>query len=260
MAVSTGYAAAPAETERQRVFARVRGRMSPWRLVVASCAITLAAGAIGMTALWVATSGTRSASYPIAGPLLGIEIDVGHGDVEILGGGRSTVHVRRTEHYAYDHGPQERLALEGGVLKIRSVCASLAIGTCSADYSLAIPDNVSVTIRAAHGDVRLLGYHGSAYVTTTRGGIAVDEFCGFVLQATADRGDIDVATACAAEQLELRSERGDVTAVVPPGRYQVDADANGGRATVRGLVAAADAPWRIQALSGSGNVTVEAGS
>src|ERR671914_3002063 len=222
--------------------------MSTWRLVVVASGVALAAAAALMAGLWLAMSGTRSTAYNFAGPLLSIEIDVGRGDVEILGGGRSSVHVRRTERFAYDHAPREQLALEDGVLKIGSECASLVIGTCSADYALAIPDNVAVTIRAAHGDVRLLSYHGSAEVTTTRGGIAVDAFCGFVLHATAGRGDIDVGTACAPERLELRSDRGDVTAVVPPGRYEVDADTNEGRVDVRGVVAADNAPWKIQAL------------
>jgi hypothetical protein len=234
--------------------------MSSWRLLVALCAVALAAAAALMAGLWLATSGTRSTSYDFAGPLLGVEIVVGHGDVEILGGGRSNVHVRRTDRFAFDHAPKEQLALEDGVLKVGSECASLVIGTCSADYALAIPDNVALTIRAAQGDVRLLGYRGSAEVTATRGSIAVDAFCGFVLHATAGRGDIDVGAACAPERLELRSERGDVTAVVPPGRYQVDADTTAGRVAVRGVVAAEDAPWKIQALSGSGDVTVEAGS
>jgi hypothetical protein len=235
--------------------------MSPWRLVVGLSVGALAVAAALMAGLWLITSGTRSTSYPFAGPLLAIEIDVGHGDVEILGGGRSTVHVRRTERYAYDHAPREKLALEGGVLKIGSECASLVIGTCSADYALAIPDNVEVTIRAAHGDVRLRGFRGSAEVTTAGGDIAVDGFCGFVLHATASRGDIDVVANCAPERLELRTDRGDVTAVVPPGPpYQVDADTNAGRATVRGILTVDDAPSKIQALSGEGDVTVEAGS
>jgi hypothetical protein len=256
--MTAGYAAAPAEAERLGAWRRLRSRMSTWRFIVAACGIALAAGAALMTGLWVATSGTRTTSYSFAGPLLGIEIDVGRGDVRILGGGRSNVHVRRTERFAYDQAPRERLALEDGVLKIGSECAALVIGTCSADYAIAIPDNVRVTIRTASGDVRLAGYRGSAQVTASRGGIVVDGFCGFVLQATTGRGDIDVATACAPERLELRSDEGDVTAVVPAGRYEVDADTNEGRVAVRGVIPAEDAPWTIQALSGRGDVTVSA--
>src|SRR5918996_6087016 len=125
-----GYAAAPAETERLGAWARLRSRMSTWRLVVALCAVALAAAAALMAGLWLAMSGTRSTSYAFAGPLLAIEIDVGRGDVEILGGGRSNVHVKRTERFAYDHTPRERLAVENGVLKIGSACASLVIGAC----------------------------------------------------------------------------------------------------------------------------------
>jgi hypothetical protein len=256
--VTAGYAAAPADTERLGACARLRAGMSAWRLLVAVAGVGLAAAAALMAGLWLATSGTRSTSYDFAGPLLGIEIDVGRGNVEILGGGGSNVHVRRTERFAYDHSPREQLALEDGVLKIGSGCASLVVGTCSADYALSIPDNVAVTIRTVDGDVRLSGYRGSAEVTTTRGAIAVDGFCGFVLQATAGRGDIRVRTACAPERLELRSDRGDVTAFVPAGRYEVDADTNEGRVAVRGVVPAEDAPWKIQALSGRGDVTVAA--
>ena len=258
--MNTGYAAAPADTEHRGAWTRLRGGMSTWRLVVVVSSVALAVAAALMAGLWLAMSGTRSTSYAFAGPFLRIEIDVGRGDVEILGGGRSNVHVKRTERFAYDHTPRERLALESGVLKIGSACASLVIGRCSADYALAIPDNVAVTIRATEGDVRLRGYRGSATVTTTRGSIDVSGFCGFVLQATARRGDIDVGTTCAPERLELRSVRGDVTAVVPPGRYEVVADTDEGRVAVRGVVADDGAPWKIQALTGKGDVTVAAGS
>jgi predicted outer membrane lipoprotein len=256
--VTAGYAAAPAETEHLGAWARLRSALSTWRLLVVLAGVALAAAFALMAGLWLATSGKRTTSYDFAGPLLGIEIDVGRGDVEILGGGRSNVHVRRTERFAYDHEPREQLALEDGVLKIGSDCARLVVGTCSADYALTIPDNVAVTIRAADGDVRLRGYRGSAKVTTTRGAIAVEGFCGFALQATAGRGDIRAGTACAPELLELRSDEGDVTAVVPSGRYEIDADTNEGRVAVRGVVAAEDAPWKIQALSGKGDVTVAA--
>jgi hypothetical protein len=232
--------------------------MSTWALIVAASCFALAAAAAAMGVLWLATSGNRSVSYPFSGPLLRIEIEVGSGDVHILGGGRSDVHVRKTERFAYGHSPQERLDLDGGVLKIVSQCASLIVGTCSADYELAVPDNVALTVRATDGDVRLDGYRGSVDVATTRGRIAINRFCGFLLQATARRGNIDVDTDCASERLELRSDSGDVTAVVPGGRYRIDADANDGQVVLRDVVAADDAPWEIQALSGRGDVTIVA--
>jgi hypothetical protein len=258
--VSDWVAAPPEEAAPSRLWARLRARRSHWALLVAGCAGVLVAAALAMAALWLVTSGTRTSSYGFAGPLLGVEIEIGRGDVEILGGGRSDVHVRRTESYAYGHEPRERLALDGGVLRIASDCASLVVGSCSAAYSVAVPDNVPVTVNVAHGDVRLAAYRGSAHLATQGGGISVDAFCGFVLEATAKQGDVDVATACSPERLDLRSDSGDVRAVVPPARYRIDADSSSGRVDVRGLDAADDAPWEIRALSGSGDVSVAAGS
>jgi hypothetical protein len=43
--------------------------------------------------------------------------------------------------------------------------------------------------------------------------------------------------------MELRSRTGDVRATVPPGRYQVDADTDVGRRTVR-VTVTEDAPFR----------------
>ena len=229
-------------------------------LLVALSTLALAAAAAVMGGLWLATSGTRSSSYAFSGPLMGIEIDVGSGDVHVLGGGRSDVHVRKTERSVYGQSPRERLALESGVLKIGSQCASLIVGTCSAKYELSVPDNVALTIRTTDGDVHLEGYRGSANVATTRGRIAINGFCGFLLQAKAGRGDIAVDTQCAPERLDLRSDRGDVTAVVPKGRYRIEADTNDGRVLLSGVIAADDALWEIQALSGSGDVTISARS
>jgi hypothetical protein len=95
---------------------------------------------------------------------------------------------------------------------------------------------------------------------TGGGSITADAFCGFVLEATARGGSIDVSAICSPERLELRTDSGDVAATVPPGRYSIDADSNVGTVAVEGLERAVDAPWTIQALSSSGNVRLKAGS
>jgi hypothetical protein len=60
--------------------------------------------------------------------------------------------------------------------------------------------------------------------------------------------------------MELRSGDGDVRAVVPRGRYRVDAASDVGRQRVRGLTVADDAPFLIQALSTRGSVEVQGGA
>jgi hypothetical protein len=256
--VAADYAASHAEGADTRD--GLRGRLSSWGLLVAASVTVLVAAAAAMAALWASTSDRTSTSYSVPSALLGIEIDVGRGDVEILGGGLDEVQVRRTETSLYGHEPQERKTVVNGVLRIESRCVSLVVGSCTADYRVTVPESVAVTITAERGDIRLTAYRGSAHLVTGAGSITADAFCGFVLQATARGGSIDVSAICSPERLELRTDSGHVAATVPPGRYSIDADSNGGTVAVDGLERAEDAPWTIQALSSSGDVTLEAGS
>jgi DUF4097 and DUF4098 domain-containing protein YvlB len=134
------------------------------------------------------------------------------------------------------------------------------LGSCRASYRLTVPDNVPVEIETSSGAVRLSGVRASVQVSTGSGGVAATGFCGFSLRASSDSGDVGAVTECSADRLELRSRSGDVSAVVPAGRYQVDAQSDSGTSRVRGIAAAADAPFQVQALSTTGDVTVESAS
>jgi hypothetical protein len=235
-------------------------RLSPWGMLVGASVATLAAAAVFMAGLWAATSDRSSTSYVIAGAVLGVEIDVGRGNVEILGGGSDEIEVRRVDRSLFGHEPEEQRRLANGVLRIDSRCAALVVGSCRADYRVTVPESVPLTVSADRGDVRLTAYRGSAQVATADGSITADAFCGFVLQATARGGSIHVAALCSPERLELRTDTGDVAATVPPGRYSIDADTSTGTVALRGLERAENAPWKIQALSNSGDVTVAAGT
>jgi hypothetical protein len=209
-----------------------------------------------MSGLWAATAGSRSTSFIAAAEVLRVEIIVGRGNVELVGGGLDEVRVRRTDHFAYDHSPTEVRTLEDGVARIESSCQDLLIGSCFADYRVTVSDNVPVVVHAPHGNIRLASYRGSAALETSSGNISVTSFCGFVLQATTKSGNVDVDASCSADRLELRSDTGDVTASVPTGRYRVDAATSNGTANVHGVMPADDAPWSIQALSNTGHVNV----
>ena len=106
--------------------------------------------------------------------------------------------------------------------------------------------------------MRIQGLTASARIETGEGAIAVDGFCGFRLSATSGSGDVRGAADCSPDRLELRSGSGDVQAVVPPARYRVDASSDRGSAEVSDdLTVADDAPFAVQAISSSGDVTVE---
>jgi hypothetical protein len=220
----------------------------------------MVAAALALAAWWLLTAETSVASYAVRGSVNGITLDLGAADAEIIGGGdRPEIRVRRTDEFAFGRRAVSRREAMAGELTISSRCPrSAVLHVCSARYRLTVPDNVRVTVRTTSGNVRFNGYRGSAQVDTGSGDVAVTGFCGFALRARAQSGDVGATASCALERLELRSRTGNVRATVPAGRYQVDAVSDDGERTVRGLTAAEDAPFQIQALSSAGDVTVEA--
>jgi Putative adhesin len=243
---------------RQTDLLPARRRPSTWAWLVTGSAVVVAGCALALFAWWLASSRTNVTTYSVRGSVSGITLDLGNADAEIVGGGdRPAVEIRRTDRYAFGRRATGTRRAAGGVLVIGSRCPRTLLDVCSATYRLTVPDNVRVTVRTSSGDVRFTGYRGSADVDTGTGDIAIGGFCGFGLRARAQSGDVSATASCALERLELRSRTGNVRAVVPPGRYQLDADSDVGRRTVRGVTAADDAPFLIQALSSQGDVTVE---
>jgi hypothetical protein len=251
---------APVVTRERRRTVRLPGparRTSPWWWLVAACALILALTGAAMTAWWATTRETRITSYRALGDLSEVRLDVGAADVHVEGGGSGAVEVRRTDRFAFGNAPHERRALAGAVLRVSSRCPDELLRTCRSAYRVTVPDNVAVTVRTSSGRVTITGLRASTRVTTGSGGIAASAFCGFSLRAASESGDVSAAAECSPDRLALRSGSGDVQAALPPGRYQVDASSDSGERRVRGVTVADDAPFAVQALSGSGNVSVE---
>jgi hypothetical protein len=229
-----------------------------WWLVTVS-GVVLVVVAATLAIWWAASRETRTTSYRVLGDLSGIRLDVAGADVEI-DGGASAVEVRRVDRFAYGAPSRERHSVTDGTLTISSRCPDQVIGSCRASYRLAVPDNVPLEIQTQSGSVSLTGVRSSVTVNTGSGAIAATGFCGFQLRATSDSGNVRALAECSADRLELRSRAGDVRAVVPSGRYQNDAQSDSGAVRLRGLTNAPDAPFQIQALSTSGDFTLDADS
>ena len=134
------------------------------------------------------------------------------------------------------------------------------LGSCRASYRLTVPDNVPLEIQTSSGSVRVSGVRASVSVNTGSGAISATGFCGFSLRASSDSGDVSAVSKCSPDRLELRSRSGDVRAVVPPAATRSTRRATPGDAASAGVSDADDAPFLIQALSTSGDVSVEAAS
>jgi hypothetical protein len=251
---------APAAAPTARRSVRLPGparRASPWWWLVAGSALLLIVVALVLVAWWAATRETRTVRFRVVGTLTAIELDLADAPVAITGGANGAVDVRRTEQTAFDHPPKVTRSVSDGVLRISSRCPETLLGTCQSNFRVAVPDNVLVNVRTTSGRVAISGLNGSARVATGSGAVAIAGFCGFTLVVTSASGDISSAADCSPDRMELRSGSGDVHAVVPSGRYRVDANSDAGDERVRGLTVADDASFTVQALSGSGDVTVE---
>ena len=232
-------------------------RMSPWGRVVAISALLVVGGAAALALGALASTRERLVTYPVSGSLQGVVFDLGEGDITVVRGAGSTVQVRRLERYSFGHEALIERAVQGGVFSVRSRCPVTLLGPCSVGYRVVVPDNVALDVRTTGGSVTFRGYRGSARVTTGRGAIAISGYCGNSLDARAGGGDIDLEATCAPPRLSLRSASGSIRAVLPAGRYDLDAESTSGDERVRGVTPTADAPYAVQALSTSGDVSVE---
>jgi hypothetical protein len=238
-----------------RRLAHLRG----WDAAVALSAALLALVALAFVIGWIASSEDEQVGYAASVSVTRVELAVGAGDVTVQGGNGLGVQVRRNDSSAFGRRPTERRQQVGGVLRVQSSCPRVVVGGCSAAYHVSVPGDVAVDVRTGTGRVRYLGFHGSARIQTGSGDVTVDAFCGFGLSVTSHSGRVKTIAACAPKALALASETGDVTAVVPPGRYRIRAASGTGRRRVSGVQPSTSARFGIDLHSRSGSVTVAGG-
>jgi DUF4097 and DUF4098 domain-containing protein YvlB len=224
---------------------------------VLASALALGGVAAVMGVWWAASSERREVSYRVIGTLSAIELDLEDASVEVVGGEAGPIRVTRTEEFAFGRPPRDTHVVREGVLRISSSCPDTVVGTCRAAYRILVGDNVQINVRSSTGRVRIADLKGSARIETASAPIEVEGFCGFQLTATSGSGGVRAAAGCSPDRMELRSANADVHAIVPAGRYRVDANSDRGSVQVRNIVQSEDASFAVQAISGAGDVLVE---
>ncbi|MDA0179433.1 DUF4097 domain-containing protein [Solirubrobacter phytolaccae] len=225
---------------------------------MAISALLVVGGAIALFVASIASTKSTQPTFEVVGAVETLTLDVDDSDVVVVGGGRrDTVEVQRTQEFAFGHAPRIEKHPAGSAFALRARCPVSLLGPCSVAFRVVVPDNVALDIRTADGDVSLRGYRGSARVSTGAGRIEIAGYCGNSLDARAGAGEIAVQAACAPPRMSLRTGSGAIRAVMPPGRYDLDAESTSGEEAVRGITARDDAPYVVQVLSASGDVAVE---
>ena len=144
-------------------------------------------------------------SYRVLGDLAGIRLDLGDADVEI-DGGATAVEVRRVDRFAYGAPSKERRSVDG-----RHAEHQLALpGPGPRLLPRLLPARGARQRPARDPDRRAAPSASPACarrctINTGSGAIAVSGFCGFLLRASSDSGDVRALSECSADRLELRS-------------------------------------------------------
>ena len=175
-------------------------RVTPWGLLpVAARPRRCSSPASRSGVLWLSSTETRTVSSHLSASMRGIELRVRSGDVAIGAAARTEVSILRPDRCVLGHGPLERRSVRGGVLRISSGCARLVVGSCSASYRVAVPNDVPISIRIEHGT-----FGSTAIAALPPPARKVEDYCGFVLGAVPASGDVTVSTACSPERLTQR--------------------------------------------------------
>ncbi|TDC70685.1 hypothetical protein E1193_29660 [Micromonospora sp. KC606] len=213
-----------------------------------------------------------------------VTVRPGSGDVVVRAIGPATeVRIKRVLRYQGDQ-PEHRYEIRGDELVLDARCGP----RCSVSYEVTAPEGVTVRGETGSGDVELtkvgtvdfvLGSGnigvtsatGPVRVKTGSGNIDVTDVAGATrLRAssgdiTGDRlgGEVDAETGSGDVTLGLdrpasaraHTSSGDVTLVVPAGRYRVRSSAGSGD-TALGVPDDPGAPLLLDLSTGSGNVTL----
>src|SRR3954454_18659586 len=238
---------------------------SSWGWLVTVSAFALLTAGLVMAVWWVATEEERTATYQVRGSVTGITLDIGEANLKIIGGGsQAALQVSHTDRFSFNHPAEAERIVRGGELRLRSRCPPALIGSRSSAYRRRVPDNVPVRVKTTSGDVSSSGYRGSATGDTTSGDVNLDAGCGLQPLVRADvgggrAGAVRAVASCPPQRVQLRSRAGSVQALVPPGRYRVDAESDEGKRSVRGVSPGDRAPFPVPALSTTGDVRVGSG-
>jgi hypothetical protein len=203
-----------------------------------------------------------------------IDVDASAGAVDIIGADADARVMVEGEVVRGLSRPTHSERINGTTLEIKSDCR--AAGTyCSVNYTIEVPRDVAVHVRASGGGVRSFGIDGAQDIVSSGGGVHVEGAraaltlgsSGGAVTATGIESDtVEASSSGGGVRLEFErspttvdasSSGGGVTIQVPDNQvsYQVDVGSSGGGARTD-IRTDPDSPRRIVAHSSGGGVTV----
>jgi len=179
-----------------------------------------------------------------------IRVDVGSGDVKLVGADVSEVTVS-----ARIEGPSNHLAhsLEDGRLTLSDDCHE---SRCSVDVTATVPAGVLGDLSTGSGDLTVVDLLAPLVLRTGSGDILGWDLAGLDLSAETGSGDVSLDVAEAVERVSVHTGSGDVTLDVPAGGYRLSVSTGSGDSAFHDVSGDSQALGAIDVVTGSGDVTI----
>jgi hypothetical protein len=184
-----------------------------------------------------------------------IVVDSDSGDVTIKPGSGAT--VKHTDHWVYAK-PSVTTKLSGGVLTVTSHCPNNApLNNCWTEITASVTRTALVQAESALGFIHVAGIRTSSVsAVTSNGNVVVSGVEAKTVSAKTSNGDVKVSLSAAPDDTRLRTSNGNVTAVVPKGRYALELRAGYGDITVTGVKNSRRAAHKLAARTSNGDITI----
>ncbi len=266
-------------------------RMTPARWVALAIGLPLALALIAWSGFtMVAAFG--QASFPVGLPAIGVQhgqlsVSVGGGNVTVRPGQGSTARLAGTVRYSL---VRPGISTTGDSVNLH---CRLSVGDCGLDATLWVPPGTGVTLSSGGGDLTVSGLDRGADLSSGGGNISVSGVAGKVTVSSgggdvnaedlggtlsfstdggnvggtalsspgtniaSGGGDVTLTFTAAPRDLEIRSDGGNVTVVLPRTQagYAVTTNSDGGNASVS-VDRNSGSPYHVDAESGGGNITI----
>jgi hypothetical protein len=170
--------------------------------------------------------------FELSSPVDELAIDVGSGDLEIVGADVALITV-----IAKVQGEANHLgsSVEGRRVELFANCNEKP---CGLDISATVPSPLLLELSTGSGD------------------ITAKDLTGASVRVRTGSGDVSLRTAMPVEQLDAQTGSGDVDVAVPHGTYELELRTGSGGEHVEGISRDPAAAAQIKLTSGSGDISL----
>lgn len=183
-------------------------------------------------------------------PIVALNVDVGSGDLHIIGGDISGANVLAKVEGDANHLGYE---LSDGQLSLFEDCHEQP---CAVSLGAIVPAAIPLQIHTGSGDVLIEGALDQLHVHAGSGDVQAIDISGLDLEVKTGSGDIDLNVLDPTKRVSVHAGSGDVYLAVPTGNYRLDVDTGSGDRSVQGISNDAAATASIAIDTGSGDVRV----